>query len=168
MDYKELNTQLDLSFMDGLHPDSKVWVYHAGRIFSATELESLDKHIAAFCNDWASHGSNLKAVGKVLLDRILVLVVDESNSMVSGCSIDSSVAFVKNIGSHYKVDMFDRMIITYFDQGEPMTTKLSQLSEAIKGREHEIHIFDNLVKSKKDLISAGLVPIEQSWVKRFI
>ncbi len=169
MDYKIVDTLFDFSFSKGLSPNSRVWIYHADRVLSNTETEQLDAEVLAFCQEWASHGSMLRATGKVLLNRILVLMVDESMAGASGCSIDSSVAFVNEMALKYKMDLFDRMLITYFDGDTPHTTKLHDLAGALAGKKHdEVLVFDNLVKNKKDLIESGLVPISQSWVARFM
>ncbi len=168
MAYNISDALFDFSFTEGLHPESRVWVYHADRVFSDAEVEQIDQEIMAFCQEWSSHGAMLKARGKVLLNRIVVLMVDESMSGASGCSIDSSVAFVKNLALKYKVDLFDRMLITYLDGDTPHTTKLTNLAGEISGKQNEVLVFDNLVKTKKDLLEAGLVPVSQSWVARFL
>lgn len=168
MDYKISETLFDFSFAEGLHPQSRVWVYHSDRVFSDVEVTQIDQEILSFCTEWASHGSMLKARGKVLLNRIVLLMVDESMAGASGCSIDSSVAFVKNLGTKYQVDLFDRMLITYLDGDAPQTTKLAELSGQLAGKEEDVLIFDNLVKTKQDLLESGLVPVSQSWVARFL
>jgi hypothetical protein len=168
MDYKITETLFDFSFAEGFSPDSRVWIYHSDRVLNTTETDQLDQEILTFCKEWASHGSMLRATGKVLLNRILVLMVDESMAGASGCSIDSSVAFVKNIAIKYNIDLFDRMLITYLDGDTPHTTKLNDLAGELVGKQVEVLVFDNLVKNKKDLIEAGLVPVSQSWVARFL
>ena len=168
MDYKISETLFDFSFAEGFNPNSRVWIYHSDRVLGIAETAQLDQEILAFCEEWASHGSMLRATGKVLLNRILVLMVDESMAGASGCSIDSSVAFVKNIALKYKIDLFDRMLITYLDGDTPRTTKLHDLAGELAGKQDETLVFDNLVKNKKDLMESGLVPVSQSWVARFL
>lgn len=168
MDYKISKTLFDFSFAEGLHPESRIWIYHSDRVFTDAETANIDQEITSFCKEWASHGSMLKATGKVLLNRIVLLMVDESMAGASGCSIDTSVAFVKNLALKYKIDLFDRMLITYLDGETPRTTKLNDLGAEIAGKENEVLVFDNLVKTKKDLMEAGLVPVSQSWVARFL
>lgn len=168
MDYKISESVFDFSFAEGFHAESRVWVYHSDKVLSDAESMQLDLEILSFCKDWASHGAMLRATGKVLLNRIVLLMVDESMSGASGCSIDSSVAFVKNIGLKYNINLFDRMLITYFDGETLQTTHLTNLSAEIAGREDKVFVFDNLVKTKKDLVETGLVPVSKSWVARFL
>jgi len=164
------NKIVDFSIFSALAPESRVWVYHADRVFSDAEVTQIDAEINNFCTAWTSHNRQLKAAGKVLLDRIIVLMVDESMAGASGCSIDSSVAFVKNIAAKYQIDLFDRMLITYIDQenGSVHTVKLPELSAAVGENSDRILVFDNLVKNKADLLHKGITTIADTWVKRFI
>jgi hypothetical protein len=168
MDYNQLQNKLDLSFSEGLDPNSRVWVYHSDRVFTPQESQEIDSHISTFCNQWVSHNRQLKAAGKVIFDRIILLMVDESMAGASGCSIDSSVAFVKNVELKYNANLFDRMLVTYLDGGVLGTTSLHELKQIAADRTGEVYIFDNLVKTKRDLIEKGVVPIKGSWTERFI
>ena len=161
-------TLFDFSFAEGLHPESRVWVYHSDSVFTDAETTQINSEILSFCKEWASHGSMLRATGKVLLNRIVLLMVDETMAGASGCSIDSSVAFVKNVGLKYNVNLFDRMLITYLDGQVPRTTTLTNLAGELADKQDEVLVFDNLVKTKKDLMESGLVPVSQSWVARFL
>ena len=160
--------KIDFSFAESLAPDSKVWVYHSNRVFTPVESQEIDTHISSFCNQWVSHNRQLKAAGTVLFDRIILLMVDESMAGASGCSIDSSVAFVKNVELKFSINLFDRMLITYLDGDTLGTTSLHELKQIAEGRTEEVLIFDNLVKTKQDLIEKGIVPIKGSWAERFI
>ena len=91
-------------------PDhSRVWIYQADRQLDGTELAFVKDGLDAFIADWAAHGKGLQARGEVVYGRILILCVNESSVHASGCSIDSSVRFVKALGSELGVDFFDRL-----------------------------------------------------------
>ncbi len=92
-----------------LSASSKVWVYTADRILSDEEAALLQNEADAFVLNWAAHGTGLTARGKVIENRFLVLVADETQVNASGCSIDSSVKFVKSMGEKLSVDFFNRM-----------------------------------------------------------
>ncbi len=168
MDSDLIQKKLNLDFSDGLNPNSRVWVYHADRVFTSEETLEINKDISDFCTHWVSHNRQLKARGKVLFDRILLLMVDESMAGASGCSIDSSVAFVKNVGQKYRTNLFDRMLITYIENDNVNTTSLHDLKSNIGENVAQVVVFDNLIKTKQDLMEQSLVPIKGSWVERFI
>ena len=143
-------------------------MYHADRVFNQAETDELNQEIANFCEQWVSHNRQLKASGKVLFNRIVLLMVDETMAGASGCSIDSSVAFVRNIGLKYQTNLFDRMLITYLDKESVETTSLQELKNKLGEAAEQVYVFDNLIKTKQDLEQNGLVPIKGSWVERFI
>lgn len=85
-------------FFKDLNSTSKVWVYTSDRPLSVAENDYLQKQSSFFVEDWAAHGVGLKAEALVYKNQFLILAVDESQTNASGCSIDSSVKFVKAMG----------------------------------------------------------------------
>ena len=134
-----------------LDRNSKVWVYAADRELTDQEIANIESKTATFIRSWAAHGDTLYGAGSVFNKRFLVLVVDESQVPASGCSIDTSVQFVKSLGNDYGIDFMDRINMTIEEQGSysrvhiadlkdhqdayvfnPMITKLSQLDSEWK------------------------------------
>jgi hypothetical protein len=97
-------------------------------------------------------------------------MVDESNADASGCSIDKSVYFLKNLQAKYSRDLFDRMHFS-FKKGEEVIT-LDRNSFAQAYREGEINdetlVFDTLVKNKGELDRSWTKPLKDSWHKRMV
>jgi len=48
------------------------------------------------------------------------------------------------------------------------TTSLHDLKTELGENFTEVVVFDNLIKTKQDLMEQSLVPIKGSWVERFI
>lgn len=155
-----------LSFAD----DSRVWIYQADRFFSGQDVDSLNKSIAAFCIQWTSHARNLRATGGVLHNLFVVLVVDETLAPASGCSIDSSVAFIKSLERQYERQLLLRHQVAWIDtSGALQILPLQELAAAVRdGRiGPETLVFDNLVSNRKDFLSRWVVPLERCWMQRF-
>lgn len=90
-------------------PDSsRVWIYTSNKPLT-DQKELINRELDRFITNWAAHGEQLYGAGAVLNDYFVVLAVDESKVGASGCSIDSSVAFIRSLASKYSVDLFDRM-----------------------------------------------------------
>ena len=81
-----------------LKENSKVWIYTSDRSLSDSESAYLQSQSNEFVKNWAAHGVGLKAESLVYKNRFLIIVADESQANASGCSIDSSVKFVKAMG----------------------------------------------------------------------
>lgn len=95
--------------LNELSPESRLWLYQSNRALSPTEIQWVDEQLQVFSTEWAAHGRNLKAAGEVLNPYFIALAADLSHENASGCSIDSSVRFVKDLGKELDVDFFNRL-----------------------------------------------------------
>jgi hypothetical protein len=154
----------------GFSDDSRVWIYQADRPFDEHDLDRVNADIEAFCTQWTSHNRELRATGGVMHDRFVVLVVDESQTSASGCSIDKSVAFVKYLEQEYGRQLLLRHQVAWINPaGDIETVALDQLSEAVRAGRigPETRVFDNLVANRRDYLQRWVVPLRESWMKRF-
>src|SRR5436309_16037260 len=95
-------------------PDySRVWIYQSSRCFALSEALEIESLLNKFCSEWRSHGDKVNAYGNLFFGQFLVLMTDESTTAVSGCSTDSSVHFVKQIGQQFNVDFFNRSNLAF-------------------------------------------------------
>lgn len=153
-----------------LNDRSKVWIYQASSPIPEEKIPEVKQHIFNFVSSWVSHNSELRAYGNIFHNRLLCLFVDESQAGASGCSIDSSVRFIKDLGGHYEVDFFNRMIFSYIKDDEVFSANRAELkalySEGVIN--DETIFFDTLVKDKAQFIDSWLVPLSKSWHKRML
>lgn len=99
-----------------LNPASKLWLYQSNRELNTTEIQWLNEQLAAFSEDWASHGTNLMAAAEVINPYFIAFAVDLSHANASGCSIDKSVKIVKELGKELNVDFFNRLKMWLVDE----------------------------------------------------
>jgi hypothetical protein len=114
-------------YFPDFNSQSKVWVYTANRELTSSEQQFVKDEMKIFTQSWAAHGSGLKADGIVEHNQFLVLAVDESDINASGCSIDSSVKFIKAIGQELNVDFFDRLNLVIEKEGTFKRVHISEL-----------------------------------------
>ena len=153
-----------------LSDTSRVWIYQSNRPFTAQELVALQPAVKRFASQWVSHNQQLRAFAHVFHEQFIVLMVDESFAGASGCSIDSSVHFVKQIEGAFQVDLFDRMTFTFKDGEEIKTAHREQFAELFRNGkiDGDTLVFDNLVKTKKEFEDAWIKPLNSSWHKRMV
>lgn len=101
----------------GFPETSRVWIYGSNREISISEQQYILENLKEFTGQWATHGKELIATAEVFLSNFVVFVVDESRVKASGCSIDSSVRFIKVIGSALKIDFFNRLSMLIENDG---------------------------------------------------
>ena len=156
--------------LEALAPEARVWIYQANEPFSSGVIPEIAQHVQRFAAQWVSHSQQLRAGGAVMHDRFLVLAVDESQSGASGCSIDSSVQFVKQIGSHYQRDLFDRLRFSYEKDGQVHTVSKDEFAQRYQQGEIDDNtiVFDPLVKTVGEMSTAFRKPLGQSWHARFV
>lgn len=153
----------DLNLLD---TTSKIWIYQANRSFTAEEMVQLKSSLSTFLESWTSHNYKLKSFADIYYDRFIVLAVDESNSsMVSGCSIDTSVRYIKSIGCQLDIDFFDRLAIAYVSDNKLKTLHRSELKSAYQNGviSDSTLMFDNLVSSVGQFTSNWIIPLSKSW-----
>lgn len=153
-----------------LPKNSRVWIYQSDREFTIKEIEFISVRAEDFINQWTRHGDDLKGSFTIKYNQFLVLAVDESFNNVSGCSIDSSVRFIKQLENELQLDLMDKMNITFKDDKNINLVKLSDFQKYIKDKKvtSETIVFNNMVSSKEDFESNWEVPAKQSWHKRFL
>ena len=151
--------------------ESRVWIYQADKPFKEEDIPHVNEDIEAFCRQWTSHNQDLKAIGGVMHDLFVVLVVDETMASTSGCSIDKSVAFVKKLEQKYHCTLLERSNIAWLDEKEEIQIiPLNALKQAVGDGQISLNtrVFDNLVANRKDYIQRWTVPLGESWMKRFV
>lgn len=150
--------------------DSRVWIYQSNRVFTPQECTQITKELVDFTRSWESHHQQLYATGEVVHHRFIVLMVDEGQVGAGGCSIDRSVAFLKDLSARYQVDLFNRLLFSYMEQDEVQTVGKEEFEKRYKeGRiQNETLVFDTLVKDKEAYTHSFLKPLASSWHKRMV
>ncbi|MEI7588421.1 MAG: hypothetical protein WCJ68_02920 [Chitinophagia bacterium] len=153
------------------HPLSKVWIYQSNRLFTMGELFQVEELLEQFTDQWKSHGAPVKGFGTIIYGQFVVLMADESQTGVGGCSTDSSVHVIKSIEKLTGVQMFNRELLAFFVKDRVQTIPLAQVGYALENGllQKETLYFNNLVSNKAAMEKDWLQPIEQSWLaKKYI
>ena len=145
---------------------SRVWIYQSTRPFNEQQVLEINEQLDHFVQQWNAHGAPVKGFGQVLFGRFIVLMADESQEPVSGCSTDSSVRVIKSIERQYDCNLFDRLSITFLKDGKPEVLPMNQIAYALeKGfLSHDTSLFNNLVATKKEMETQWLQPLSESWL----
>ena len=150
-------------YFSQLASDSRVWVYQSNRAFSENEKVQLTEAFKVFVDSWAAHGSKLVADATIIGDYFVVLAVDEKTAMASGCSIDSSVKFIKTIGQQFNIDFFNRLKLVVQKENE---TKMISFSDL--GQYEDWKIYNTLVNTIDLLNTSFLIPVNESELFKMV
>lgn len=147
-------------------PNSKVWVYQSNRLLSLNEALEAEEMINEFISVWLSHGDAVKAAGHLFFGQFVVLIADESQTHVGGCSTDSSTRFIKSLEERFKISLFDRNQLAFVVKEKIELVPLSQVPYAFENGfiTPETLYFNNLVNTKIQLEENWIIPLKDSWV----
>jgi hypothetical protein len=146
--------------------NSRVWVYQSERLFRISEALDMEDLLKEFVEGWTSHGAGVKGFATLLFGQFVVLMADESVAGVSGCSTDSSVRFVKDLGERFRTDFFNRTNLAFFLKDKIEVLPMNQLPYALDNGfiTGDTLYFNNLVQTKKDLEEKWIIPVKDSWL----
>ncbi len=96
-------------------------------------------------------------------------MVDEDYQQPSGCGIDASVHFVKDIGKKYGIELFDRMRIAFIQDGAVRSCSVNEFVNRIQSKEfnNQTIILNTLVQNKDELFNKFTIPASESWLKKY-
>jgi len=151
-------------------PDtSKVWIYQSNRKLASEEQEMITTKLADFISNWEAHGNPLQASFVIMYNRFIIIAVDQSQQAATGCSIDASVKLIQDIESELKIDLLDKMNVT-FRVGEHIAHKtLIDFKKMAKEKAVTANtiVFNNLVNTIGEWHENWEVPASESWHNRF-
>ena len=152
-----------------LPPQARIWIYQADREFSETEAIEIQARIKEFVTEWSAHGVALHASGQLLHNRFVILGTDCNVTEPSGCSIDSSVKFIRELESTYNAGLFDRTHLAFQENGGIKTYALTEMPMVVAAGKitPETPYFDNLVGEAGALKADWLKPAGNSWLRKY-
>jgi hypothetical protein len=150
------------------HNTSRVWIYQSSRLFFLSEALQIEEMLEQFVAQWKSHGNNVKGYANLFFGQFVVLMADETQSGVSGCSTDSSVRVIKEIEQKFNVQLFDRQMLAFLIKDKVQLLPLSQLNYAIENNfvNADTLYFNNTIQTKEELLNNWMIPVKQSWLAK--
>lgn len=153
-----------------LPEESRVWIYQANRTFTDEEISEIKEKLNIFINNWTAHGSDLQSGYTIRYKRFIIIGLNQNLNNATGCSIDASVHFIQQLEKDYKVDLMDKMNVSY-KQGEFVAYKtLSDFKKMAKEKavSKKTIVFNNLVANISEFNEHWEVPLSESWHSRFV
>lgn len=154
---------------DELSDNSRVWVYQSDRNLDDNLAKVVESSGREFCENWEAHGQPLRSSVKVLHNQFIVISVDESFNMATGCSIDKSVDLVRKLEGSLNLSLFDRTNIAFLKDGEVFLSPMNGIKNEISAGviDQNTVTFNNLVQNVGELKEKWQVRVGDSWLKRY-
>ena len=154
---------------DHLPPQARIWIYQASRPLTEQELMPLVPRLAAFAEEWTSHGRELAASAQFLHRQFLVIGLDEAVAGASGCSIDASVRFVQALEEQLGVALLEKSRMAFLTDGHLRLLTRRELRAAIAAGEvtADTLYFNNTLITKSELADKWPAPAGQTWLAAY-
>ena len=152
-----------------LEKNSRVWVFQSLDFIDDRLVEEIKEKISSFLSKWKSHQKDFKSSFEIRYNTFIIIAADEGN-IISGCSIDSLINFIKDLENSYELQLLDKLHVKYIENGKIITQHLNQFKIHCQslGKEDNLIVFNNLVKDINELENNWQVNIKDSWHNRFI
>ena len=157
-----------ISFED-ISSKARIWIYQSERTLTNEEIIKVEDSGKEFTDKWEAHGKALQASIKVFHHQFLVIAADENYNMTTGCSIDSSVGFVRNIARELQIDLFDRTHVAFLLNNEVYLTPLKSIKSKVQEGTitGETFTFNNMVTDKATFEEQWLTPAKNTWLSKY-
>ncbi|MBK6397452.1 MAG: ABC transporter ATPase [Bacteroidetes bacterium] len=150
-----------------LSENSRIWIYQSDRELTTEEQSNLRSELEKFVSEWTAHNVALSGSFEVLHDRFIVIMIDESKTSASGCSIDKCFNFFEKMESQMNVNFMNRLLLAYKDQDAIKMLPKNKFEELLKAGQitEETIVFNNLIEKKSELKTKWQIPVKESWHK---
>ncbi len=148
---------------------ARIWIYQANRDLQAAETGAIEQKAQEFAKQWSAHKVQLQASASVFYNSFLILGIDEHTAGASGCSIDSSVNFIRELEKEFTVQFLDRTQLAFYQEDNVIRVPLQDIKNKVANGEITAGtlFFNNLVQSKSDLEKAWLLPASNTWLAKY-
>ena len=152
-----------------LDKKSRIWVFQSKDQLDESTYNLIKKKISVFLENWKSHQKSFESSFIIKYKTFVVIAADETN-LVSGCSIDSLINFVKSIEDEFEINLLDKLDVKYKIGNDINTANLNEFKKICKNIDinDKLIVFNNLVKNIDDFEKKWEVDIRESWHKRFL
>lgn len=155
-----------MDILSKLPADSRLWIYTADRALNPQEIGEMEQKLAAFTNQWTAHEVQLQAGASILWNQVVVIAVNEAFHGISGCGIDKSVKLMKDFGSAFTIDFFNRFIALVKSGDKMLTLNKLGLQQAIDSGEIDENslVLNPLAQTIEQFCANNFVPLHSFWM----
>ncbi len=154
---------------ESLPDTARLFSFNSDRLLTSDETQSLRMAIEGFLSEWTAHRRELQVGYELRYERFVLIGVDESLRLPSGCSVDALHGALKRIGEKFGVELVDSPEITYRngDHVEAVTrNEFEHLAEAGEVTGTTV-VFDRMAPSVGDVRHGTWErPARDSWHAR--
>ena len=157
------------SMFNDLSEDSRIWIYQSNKELNNDQVSEISSELNEFLKTWNTHGKPISCSYQVKYNRFIIIAA-ENTLEISGCSIDSSVAFIQSLEAKYSIVLLDKMDVAYRNNKTIDIISLKDFKQMVKNKSitSTTVVFNNLVSNISEFNSNWETTVEDSWHGRFL
>ena len=144
---------------DILPDNSRLWVYAAERQLTNEQEEYILKSISDHIQGWESHKVPLTAGVNILENHFIVVALDESKNVASGCSIDTLQHKIQDLEKELSISLMNRLNVFCRINDQIKCVPSFKLDSIAKYDT----LFYDLTIERKSALQSYLKPICKGW-----
>lgn len=124
--------------IDQLSNDAHIWIFGISPSLDDAQSATLLRQVDAFLDNWASHGTPIRAARDLREGSFLVIAADEQSDR-SGCSIDRMFGTLKSLERELNVQILDSTRVFVRDEGNVRAMPRNQFRDSASA---DTRVFD--------------------------
>ena len=153
-----------LSDFHNLPDSSRIWMYASEKELTPEHQNYILSYINNHLKDWNAHKLPLTSSSIILENHFIVVAVDESNTLASGCSIDALQRIIQDLEKDLSLSLMNRLNV--YCQIDNSIKCIA--SSKLKNNVSENTLFYDLTISNKSDLTHFLKPIKDGWCNTLI
>lgn len=148
-------------------PDtSRVWLFASSTLLTPEQVSEVSLLLKSFVEQWKSHGNELTAGFDIVHESIVIVAVDESQEVPSGCSIDKVFRLLQQT----EIDFFQRTLlwIPFCNSVKIISPELALEQYTNGDLTDSSLVINSLIQTLGEARNNMYVPLSESWMAQRI
>ena len=146
--------------------ESRIWIYASENKLTNNQKDYILNFMSFHLQEWKAHNIPLTSAVTILENHFIIIALDESKNLATGCSIDTLQKNVQEIESHLSISLMNRLNIFYKIDLDDKIVCIS--INKLRDKVDESALFYDLTIQKKCDLLTWCKPIKEGWCKRFL
>jgi len=142
----------------------RIWIYAAEQKLTNEQESYILQSISDHIKNWEAHKVPLTAGVAILENHFIVVALDESKNLASGCSIDTLQKLIQNLEKYLSISLLNRLNIFCKIEDEILCVPSFKLESIAKSNT----LFYDLTIQKKSELHSYLKPISEGWCASYL
>lgn len=156
---------IDINSVSKFSDNSKVWVYYPKSEVQESLHSKIKTLLSDFSESWKSHGTKVENYINFIKPYSIIVIIADSNTFPSGCSIDSQVSLIRQIEDLSNVEYMNRQHIYYLKDNQYKISSIQSLNQELDAN---TMVFNPFFDDLKDWSENFLVLAKNSKYKRLL